>query len=270
MIDIIAFSCPLILASTGALFSDFAGTLALFLEGLITLSGFFMYMFTALTKSTSIGILLTLISSSLLSGIFALIINKTKADKYIAGLGMNILFASIVSLFSHLIFKTRGVLTSQFFTYKILTVKISSIVFTVVLIILAILLLIFTKPGIYFRITGSNPQLLKLRGIEPSLYEILSWAITGFFAAASGIILVMRISSFVPNISGGKGWMALAAVFLGKKKWWQIIIFVLLFCGIDFFSAGLQNIIKAVPSSVIISLPYLFILLLIAIRKEFI
>ena len=77
----------------------------------------------------------------------------------------------------------------------------------------------------------------------------------------------MKISSFVPGLAGGKGWMALAAVFLGKKKWWLIIIYTLIFCGIDFLSTGIQQYIKGIPSSLIISLPYLTILLLIAVNK---
>ena len=42
----ISFSCPLILASFGALISEYAGCLAMFMEGLISLAAFLTYTFT--------------------------------------------------------------------------------------------------------------------------------------------------------------------------------------------------------------------------------
>ena len=39
----LAYSCPLILCSLGALFSEFAGCLALFLDGLVSFSAFLFY-----------------------------------------------------------------------------------------------------------------------------------------------------------------------------------------------------------------------------------
>ena len=41
----ISFSCPLLLCSMGALFSDYAGILAIFLEGLICFSAYLMFFF---------------------------------------------------------------------------------------------------------------------------------------------------------------------------------------------------------------------------------
>lgn len=267
ILDIISFSCPLILASMGALFSEYTGTLALFLEGLIGFSAFLGFGFTVSTGSLSTGILLTIITTILITGIFSLLIEKTKANKFIASLGMNLIFSASVSLFSSLFFKTRGVLTSDKFIFNTTTVEIFSITTTFILVIAAVIFLIFTQKGIYIRITGSDSDILTVKGINPSLYRTAAWCITAFFTAFSGIILSLRVSAFVPGISGGKGWMALAAVFLGKKKWWQIIIFVIIFCGIDFISAGIQNYISAIPSSVILALPYIVILLLISIKK---
>ena len=65
LLDIISNSCPLILCSLGALYSEFAGVLALFLEGMICLSGFLFFLFSTLTQNVVLGFLLTLISGSL-------------------------------------------------------------------------------------------------------------------------------------------------------------------------------------------------------------
>ena len=65
MLNFLGFSCPLLLAATGALFSEYAGCLALFMDGLISFSGFLTYAFTVATGSVAAGMTLSAIISVL-------------------------------------------------------------------------------------------------------------------------------------------------------------------------------------------------------------
>lgn len=261
--QILSFSCPLLLCSMGALFSEFAGCLALFLDGLITFSAFLTYSFTLLTHSFILGSLISLSITLIIVFIFAFVIEKFKANKFIAALALNLLFSSLTTLFSSLIFKTRGVLSSEAFTFNIVTIRVYTILLSAILLTLAVLFLTFTKTGLYIRITGSDSDVLLAKGISPSVTRILSWEISSLFAAVSGSLLAMRICCFVPNISSGRGWMALAAVFVGKKKPLRTLIAVIIFCAADFFATNIQNYIPAIPSSFLISFPYLIVLILV-------
>ena len=268
ILDIISFSCPLLLAAAGALFSEYAGVLALYLEGLISFSGFLTYLFTNLTGSLFSGILLACISAAAVTFFFSFIIEKLKANAFIAGIGINLLLSAAVSLISSLVFHTRGVLSSSVYCFSSMQVKVISIIFTFAMITAAICFLKFTQKGIYFRITGSDPDVLLVRGINPAVYRIASWMICGLFAAFAGTILSLRISSYVPNLSSGKGWMALAAVFLGKKNLWRIALAVIVFCGADFFSSNLQGLFPAIPGSVLLALPYIVVLIMITFDRN--
>jgi len=268
LVELISFSCPLILAAAGALFSEYAGILALFLDGLISFSGFIFFAFTVLTGSTFAGMVLACLTTLLLVFLFALIVEKSQADYFIASLGMNIIFSSLVSLLSSTIFKTRGVLTSPDFLFPVSRIKLFSIVITVVFICLTILFLKYTQKGIYFRITGSDSHVLQIKGVNPSLYRIASWVIAAFFAFFAGCLLSMRISSYVPNLASSKGWMALAAVYLGKKKIVKMVIFLLIFCLADFFAANIQNYIPAIPSSLLLAFPYFIVILITTLDKK--
>lgn len=262
ILEIIAFSCPLLLAATGALFSEYCGVLALFLDGLISFSGYLTYTFTVLTGSPVLGILLSTLISTILTLGFAVIVEKFKANYFIAAIGMNLFFASIISLLSSLTFGTRGVLSSQAFRFSPGQVTAYSIIITIILILAAAYMLIFTQKGIYFRICGNDQDVLTVKGIFPSTYRIASWTIAAFFASQAGSLLAMRISSYVPNLASGKGWMALAAVYLGKKKIWLVVTCAIIFCATDYFSANIQNYVQGVPSSVLLALPYLIALLI--------
>ena len=107
LLDIISNSCPLILCSLGALYSEFAGVLALFLEGMICLSGFLFFLFSTLTQNVVLGFILSIISGSLITFLISLAIEKFKANYFIAGTATNLLFASIISCLSSIFFKTR-------------------------------------------------------------------------------------------------------------------------------------------------------------------
>ena len=141
MIEILAFSCPLLLAAAGALFSEYAGCLALFLDSAITLSGFLTYSFTLLTKSAILGTALSTLSLCLLTLLFAFIVEKTKAERFIAAIAINLFYGALVSLFSSLIFKTRGVLTAAQFIYKSGSINIISICLTLTVIAAAVVFL---------------------------------------------------------------------------------------------------------------------------------
>ncbi len=264
----ISSACPLLLCAVGALFSEYAGILAMFIDGLLSFSAFLFYFYTIFTSSVFTAIILTIISSSGLVFILSLIVEKTKANPFVAGIGMNLFFTSLSSLISSLYFKTRGVLYSQDFSFRPADINIISIITSLILISAVFFFLKYTRQGIYFRITGSDSQVLEAKGVHPSFYRISSWTIAAFFTSIAGIFLCARISSFVPNIASGRGWMALAAVFLGHKKIWKISIFTIIFCAADIFSTTIQNYIPQIPSSFLLSFPYLIAILLACLPKK--
>ncbi len=258
---ILAASCPLLLCSMGALFSEYAGILALYLDGLITFSAFLTFLFTTLTKNIVLAQILTSILVVGITFLLSWFIEKFKANQFIAAIAINLLFGALPSLFSFVFFNTRGVITSETFNFNLFDVRVYAVTITFILLTVAILFLTFSKQGLYLRITGSDKEVLIANGIKPAVYRITSWSVAALFASVAGGILAMRVNSFVPNISSGRGWMALAAVFLGKKKNWRIIAGVIIFCFADIFSANIQNYFPFLQTSFVLSLPYFVILL---------
>ena len=267
VIDILAFSCPLLLCAMGALYSDYAGILAIFLEGLVSFSAYFMFYFTVSTGSAVLGMIFTclLCVSSVI--FFASLVEKLHANPFIGATAINLLFSALPSYFATMHFKNRGVLTSEAFNFPVFQTKLFTVFFTLSILSLAFLFLLKTRPGLYIRITGTDSDVLKAKGVNPVFCRIQAWAFAAFFASLSGAFLCMRVSSFVPGISSGRGWMALAAVYLGKKNPFRITLSVLIFCAADFFATSIQNFLPALPTSVVLSLPYLVILLVVGFQK---
>lgn len=268
IIDLLAGACPLILCSMGALFSEYAGILALFIDGTVSFSAFLTYAFTVGTGSPIAGTILAAATTIIVIFGFTILIEKFKANKFIAAMALNLLFSALPSCFSSVLYGSRGVLTDSSFTFDVNSVKFTSILLTIILITAAVLFLKKAKYGLYIRITGSDPDVLQTNGINPIHTRIIAWCVAALFSSVAGSLLTFRLSSFVPNISSGRGWMALCAVFIGKKKPLKIIIAVLIFCFGDFFAANIQNIIPQLPTSVYISFPYLLIFIIVLFNKS--
>ena len=274
LLALLSYSGPLILCSIGALFSEYAGCLALFLDGLVSFSAFLFYTFSTATGSQVAGGIQACLSSVLITLGFSAVVEKGRANRFIAAIAMNLLFGAMTSCLSWALFGTRGVLAAGTAgtagavgaagaAVSAGTARAASVLVTAVLVALALLFLRYSRAGLYIRVAGGNADVLKAKGVNPGRIRTLSWSLAALYGSSAGCLLVMRLSSFVPNISSGRGWMALAAVFLGKKKPLRIVAAVLIFCLADIFSANIQNYITGIPSSLLISLPYLVSLLLI-------
>lgn len=258
-------AAPLLLASTGALVSEYSGAMAIFLDGLITLSAFFCFAFTIWTKSFLLGIFLAIFAGLSFTALMALLIEKLNANRFLAALALNLIYASLSTTFSSILFGTRGVLTNQAFVFMPEKARLITNFFAYLVFLCIYLLLKHTKTGLYIRICGSDPQVLHAKGINIFKIRLYAWIIAAALGSCAGCIMSIRLSSFVPNISSGTGWTALAAVFLAKKNTAAIAGAVLAFSLTQYGANNLQNIeaFKSLPPSFLLSLPYISALLLI-------
>lgn len=262
---IISLSAPLLLASAGALISEHSGCMALFLDGIINLAAFLCFAGTLLFHSAAAGIVFSVCSCTIFIFTAAVLVEKLRANRFLAALALNILTAALASVFSAIFFHTRGVLTNPFFVFPAAKIRLETTVMAFLLCAAGCLMLRYSRIGLYIRISGSDANVLRAKGIDVPAVRITAWIFAAAFGAVSGCILSLKISSFVPNIASGTGWTALAAVFLGKKNTAAIIAAVLVFAASQYGANNLQNaaIFKSIPPAFLLSLPYLSALLLI-------
>lgn len=268
--SLFVIAAPLLLLTFGALMSEYAGRLAMFLECIINLAAFFCYAFTCFTKSAVWGTVFSVcVCTALVMGLERLA-TKMHANMFLISLAMNLLFAALASFFSVLLFKTRGVLTSPLFSFNARFVRIVTALLCYAIFALEFFFLKNTRQGLSLRITGSDPEVLSSQGILPDRYRLLSWIFAAFNASLCGCVLCLRLSSYVPGMSGGRGWTALAAVFLGQKNPLWVVAAVFVFAAVEYASSTVQNIslFKNVPSSILLALPGLVALLLIALVPQ--
>lgn len=267
LLNVLRVSVPLLLVSLGALVSEYAGVTAIFLEGAVNFSAFLFLLFLTYTKAVLPASLLSICFTCIPVFLLALFSQKRRADIFLLGLAFNLFSGGIISILSSFFFGTNGVVecppvfsSSAFFQNG------SSLLIW----FLAIVLVIFfeiTPLGFKIRFTGTDPEALSLNGINVSNLRIVSWVAAACLSSAAGMIMVTRLQAFVPGISSGKGWLALVAVFLGRKKVAGVVVAVLLFSALELAGISLQGRL-GIPPTVLLSMPYIVVLIIFAFVPE--
>ncbi len=267
LLNVLRVSVPLLLVSLGALVSEYAGVTAIFLEGAVNLSAFLFLVFLTCTKATLPALFLSICFTCIPVFLLALFSQKRRADIFLLGLAFNLFSGGIISILSSYFFGTNGVVDcSQFFSTSAFFQTDSSVLIWLLAIFVAVIFEI-TPLGLKIRFAGTDSEALSLNGINVSRLRIFSWITAACFSSAAGIIMVTRLQAFVPGISSGKGWLALVAVFLGRKTIAGVVVAVLLFSALELAGISLQGIL-GIPPTVLLSMPYVVVLIVFAFVPE--
>jgi general nucleoside transport system permease protein len=130
-------------------------------------------------------------------------------------------------------------------------------------------LLFRTRFGLRLRAAGENPAMVDAAGVSVVKLRYAALAGNGVLAALAGAYLVLAQNpSFMPHMTAGRGYMALAAMIFGKWHPVGALWACLLFGFLDAAAIRLQGtalpIIGTVPVQAIQALPYLMTVVLLA------
>ena len=263
---------PFLLAATGGLFTELAGILNIALEGLILIGAFFSVVFTALTNSLFYGIFLGILASMVVALIFGIISLYLRANIFITGLATNLFASGITIVLAFYFFGNKGVInfknipklprfSNPFFQKIPLIGDILDghnilVYFSWLIVIIAIIIIYKTPYGFRLRGVGVNPDVISSLGLDPKKYRLSTILISGFTCGLAGAFLTIDLGAFVPNISAGRGWIALVAIYLGNRNPLGIVIASFVFGFAESISNYMQGAMN-VPTDFVLALPYL-------------
>lgn len=278
--DFLTTYLPLLLVSLGALISEYAGVMAIFLEGILNLGAFLTFALSIFTQNPLLGFLFACIICALFVFLAAIFTENTQSNPFLVGISVNLLSTGITTLLSSIFFKTRGVVAFSeiinfsetkinTFNWLLAIIHKYSNAFSIFVCLFIITAMLGTKWGMRVKITGSDPDVLVRFGINPAKYRILSWVIPAGLAAITGGLKTFRLSSYVPNMSSGLGWIAIALVFLGHKKLLGIILASFAFSLLEMLAIFLQGISNNIPPTLLLSVPYILSILLLTFTPKY-
>ncbi len=276
----ITIMAPLLLAATGGLFTELTGMLNIALEGLMLVGAFSSIAGVYLTDSLAAGLLIGILSTMALAAILASVTLFLKANVFITGLATNMFASGITVVLSYHMFGNRGVIS--FSSLKSLPTLFSRFeeavpilaghhiltYLSIALLLVSSVVLYRTPFGMRLRGVGLHEGALLSLGLSPKKYRFIAFLISAFFCALSGAALSLHLGAFVPNITAGRGWIALVAVFLGQRRPAGVLAASFIFAFAEAFSNYAQGA-WSIPSDFILAIPYFITLIAIVLYSLF-
>ena len=123
--------------------------------------------------------------------------------------------------------------------------------------------------GLRLRAVGENPAAVDTAGVSVRGLRYAGVAICGLLCGLGGTYLsVAQAAGFLPQMTAGKGFIALAALVFAKWRAWPALATCLLFGFLDAVAIRLQGVvlpfIGEVPVQAVQALPYLMTVVLLA------
>jgi simple sugar transport system permease protein len=256
---------PLLYAASGGLYTELAGMLNIALEGMLLAGAFAAAAAVYVTGNFALGIIAAISASLALASLTAFATLKLRANVFIAGLAANLLAGGLCAILSQRFFNTRGVFALR----DNLGQGRWAYVGAALLLLAASWLAIYQAPfGLRLRACGKSPESLVALGIKCETYQFCAFLLSGVFCGLGGSFLSLNLGAFVPNMPAGRGWIALALVFLGGRHPIGLLLAAFAFGLAESLSNYFQGVFAsdlagalAIPADFILALPYVFTLL---------
>jgi len=269
--SIVEIMTPFLLAGLGGLFTERAGVLNIALEGLMLIGAFSAAAVAGTSGNLLLGTVAAVGISAAAAYLYATAALRLKANIFIAALAVNLLAIGGTQIAAHLLFGTKGVIEfagfpslpsisipllssipvlNGFFTDHSLFVYIAFL-----LVPISAWLLNATPFGMYVKAAGLNSTALFTRGVAEQKIKVMAITISGITCGLAGASLSFNLGAYVPNITSGRGWIALVAIFLGYKRPYGVFLVALLFAAAELAAQSAQGIAGA-PASLLLAFPF--------------
>ncbi len=251
---------PYYLGASGANFSERSGVINISIEGFMNMAAFSFAVFCIMTGSILLSLILAVIVNILFSILFSMFTVTLKINQIVTGVGFNLLIAGVTKFLMVFLFSSSSNTPRIFVGYE-LSDNITA--FSIALIFISGYVLYRTKFGLRLRSAGENPWAAESLGIKVRQYKYAGVLISGVLSALGGIWLVSSQHNYSDGMIAGRGYIALAAMIIGKWKPVNIFFACLMFAAFEALEITLQISGAEIPTQIIQMLPYLITILVL-------
>ena len=259
---------PVLIAATGELLAEMVGVYNIGIEGSMLCGALAAFIATQQTGSVIPGMLAGIAVGALASFVFAVAVVVLKADIVVAGLALVFLGLGLTGVAGSdyvqqaakatLPYWDVPVLSGIPYVGKALFQELSISYFSFLLPVGAWFLLYRTRHGLNMRSIGENPGAADSTGLSVTGWRIFYVSVGGGFAGLGGAVLTLGIvGTWLPNVTAGEGWIALAIVIFASWRPIPLILGAFLFGALGTFGNVAQALGWSVPAEFFSALPYI-------------
>lgn len=230
--DSVYHTAPILLCVLGGIFAYKANVLNIALEGLMLAGAFTSVLFGYMTGNILVGCIVAVVVCLLLGLVFSVMSVTGKGNVIVVGLAINMLVPAIAGFVLQLMNSANITLPGiNVADFKINIPFIQDIpvlgpilsghppityVAFIGIIVMAVLMY-RTKFGVYVRVVGENEDAARSLGLKTNRYKYIAIMIGALCCALAGINLSLeRMAIFTNNMTAGRGFIAIAAIYCGR------------------------------------------------------
>jgi ABC-type uncharacterized transport system permease subunit len=265
-------SIPLLAACLAGLWSERSGVVDIGLEGKMLVAAFAAAAAAYVSDSAWIGLLAGIGASVAFGLIHGFASISQRGNQIVSGVAINMLAAGLTAIVGNAWYgqggRTPPLEGAQ--RFEGLLFGHSALVYMVLLAVpLTWFVLGRTRFGLRLRAVGENPAAVDTAGISVTGLRYIAVVLAGVFCGLGGAYLALaQAAGFLPNMTAGRGFIALAALIFAKWRAWPALGACFLFGLLDAGANQLQGLslpgIGEVPVQAIQALPYLMTVILLA------
>jgi general nucleoside transport system permease protein len=226
------FATPLAFAAIGGVFSERSGVVNIGLEGMMLAGAFFGIWATVWSGSWVIGILMAMAFGGLFALVHAFFSIHLRTDQIVSGFAINFLALGLTGYLFRSIYGTQGtpsdvaripdVRLPEFLReipyFGAIFGQLNLMIWLMFALLISAWLVLFKTPvGLRLRSVGEHPRAADTVGINVYAVRYAAVVASGMLAALGGAYLSIGFGgAFNENMTQGRGFIALAAVILGK------------------------------------------------------
>ena len=286
-------STPLILCALAGLLSERAGVIDIGLEGKMLFAAFAAGAAGVTFGSTTLALLVAVLVTIALSWVHGLACVSNRGDQVVSGVAVNIIAVGMTAVLGIAWFAQGGQTPPVSGAVRLQALvpgasgwlqgvpvlglvvgegllSHNGMVYATLALVPAVWWLLYrTRFGLRLRAVGENAHMVDAAGVSVQGMRYAALTLNGLLCGLAGAYLVLaQNASFVPNMTAGRGFMALAAMIFGKWRPFGAFWACLLFGFLDAVAIRLQGVrvpvIGEVPVQLVQALPYLLTVVLLA------
>lgn len=277
----IGLSTAIVLGALAGVIGERVGVVNIAIEGQLLAGAFVAAAVASTTKNFFLALLAAMIVGALISMVLAAFSIVYLVDQVVVGVVLIALVTAITNfLYSAVLGPNSGefnnpgtlprlpipllsdipVLGQVLFNQRLTTYLMF------VLVPLVWYVLFKTKVGLRIRALGEHPLAADTVGIKVNRWRFWTVSVAGLIAGLGGAALTIGgVGAFVREMSAGQGFIALAAVILGRWNPWYAALAALLFGFSSNFRIWAGQAGAAIPPDLIAMTPYVVTILAVAI-----
>ena len=265
--QVVRITVPYLLAALGGALTERSGVVDLALEAKLLWGAFAAAVFARASGSVAVGVAAAMAAGAAVGAIQALWTVRLRADQVVTGVALNLAAYGLTRYLLQVLYGQSA--NSPACPGVSSAVGHNPIVLVTVIATVAVIgLVAATRLGLRIRASGERPDAVAAAGASVARTRWAAVILGGAIAGLGGAQLSLAVKGFTSEMSGGRGYVALAAVIMGGWRPAVVAGVCLGFGAAEALQLRLQSTGLGVPTELMRPLPFILALVLLAVGRN--